>query len=355
MKELDEKIREYVKDKKLDSKKSSNILSNKTAVDLYLGLHGVKNVANLTPELLGNACMFGLYSNTFKFNEAKQKYDYDDSAEFFDEVWNKDVEVVCKQTTLKIKMVDLVLVCESNGFLDRRCSSTANDFVAGNFLQDDFMSLLEEIEMQGINKDVSDARVTTDLEKIFDTIISAEELREGLCNKAVDKEFEKLSKHAFTLLDEQVFKGACTCFVTTKEKNKTIVDGIVKKFKDLHFLVSAVEEDDCTKITLSGAPTNGDYTGEYSEDDLIKLLNAHDGGVYYFVKNYCEKVYLPRLITEIVSDVTSKLKSATLDTGSVRVEKRKTKTDAYLLLFNILSAKQFIVNDFKEYYEVKFI
>ena len=79
VKELDEGIREYARKSGLSSKELATILANKTAVELYMTFH--KNEAR-SEALWNDAYVFGLYSNTYKFNEAKKNSDYEDAIEF---------------------------------------------------------------------------------------------------------------------------------------------------------------------------------------------------------------------------------------------------------------------------------
>lgn len=350
MKELDEGIREYARKSGLSSKELATILANKTAVELYMTFH--KNEAR-SEALWNDAYVFGLYSNTYKFNEAKKNSDYEDAIEFFDNVWNKEVTINCGYTELKLRFLELVNVCESTKYLDKKCSADAKAFLNGDFSQDDFMCLLETLD--GVES-VKTYDAETNIKNVFAEIISADELRSKLCEKIVAREFKEACDTIFTTFDAQVFKGCACCNFVSQEVSKSVVKSLKEKLEALNLIVSVNYRGESVEYTVKPAPTNGDYTGDYTEEELHRLLESHDGGAYYFVQNYCDKVYVPKFIKRIVSDVAGELrrvvKEGTTMADSVCIKKRETSTDAYATLFSILRDKGFKINEYEDEYEV---
>lgn len=351
VKGLDEKVQEYAHRAKLSSKELSTILANKTAVELYMSFHKGDEKSQ---ELWENACLFGMYSNTYKFNEARKGSEYEDAIEFFDNDWNKEIKLCGRSANITLKMLDLVNVCESNEYLDKKCKADAKAFLQAAFDDDDFACLLDVVK-DNPNVDIEQHNTVHD--DLFSEIISADELRTQLCEKIIAKEYEIACDKIFSTFDTQVFKGCAYCTFVSHEVSRTVVESLKEKLEALHLLVTIQYKEDTVEYSVRPEPTNGDFTGDYSEEALHRLLGTRDGGAYFFVQSYCDKVYLPKFIKKIVNDVATELRRVVQEGStveeSVHIRKRKTSTDAYATLFNILKEKGFKVNEYENEYEVR--
>ena len=347
MKELEERIQEFAQKAGLSSKELSTIRANKTAVELYMTFHKKQS-----PSPWEQACLFGLYSNTYKFNEARKNSTYEDAIEFFDNEWNSEVTLNNRETKITMKMFDLVSVCESNEFLDEKCEAGAKEFLKGNFSDEDFRCLLTVVE--------SNPRVrvqTFNSGDFYAEIITADELRAKLCERTTAREFKKACDTIFKMFNSQVFKGCACCDFVSQEVSKNVVKSLKAKLEAIHLLVTVQNSGDTVIYSVRPEPVNGDYNCDYSEEELKRLLDPNDGGTYYFVQSYCEKVYIPKFIKRIVDEVATELRRVAQEGSAVDdficIEKHKTSTDAYATLFSILKSKGFEVCEYEDKYEIK--
>ena len=229
----------------------------------------------------------------------------------------------------------------------------AKDFLSGNYTREDFAILKKFLEMNRCVITVDESTKTSIDSSIWDSIISADELKSSLLEEAATEQTERIKESMYKVLNVSVFQGVCSCNVSCVTNNVKVLKRVGEYLDSLGFSMTYNVRSDGSDLYIKAKCVNGDFKQTYSEEQLTNMLKTGHGDAYYYVAVYCDKVLIPQLLSLCVKDVTLALQGVKLNTEYLRIDKHKTKTDVYRQLFDVLKQKGFHVKSETEYYEMR--
>lgn len=367
-----------VHNKHITNKDRQILLKKLKNLESVIEHRGLDPATDNFDEQFADVCKSVLLMSKYTFQQAVRDYNAESPEEFFDNVWNSLVTIT---NDFSVSVCDLYTLCNDEHYLNAETSVSAYDFAIGKFNPED-LELLKQIarkqgmcqapfrvEKEQVSADLKQYEVTLDdnVEDVFDnecgasrtnaildTIISVDELRSSFIGlNPVDAEAEELLSKVYKTLNVSVFKGVPTCSVKTKKYEEVQRERITEIFAEKGFDVTWEPDDSGFVLVIIAKQYSGDYSAEYTEEDLQSMLVSGLGSVYSFVAVYSRNVLVPKILAGITAEIVKALKKVTIEEKGLEFQKIKTKTSVYEILFASLRAKGFHVIERKGYFEMR--
>ena len=291
------------------------------------------------------ACDYAIASYKYAFKDAMKIYKCDDPIEFYENQWQRKISLSAGSLEINLGLQDLMQASCSTEFLDESFDFTVSDIISGKITEEnlqDLIGVLDKLEIQYDNFTSNPEEVTN----IYANIPEASEFRRILCEKDDNERTDKILSSLYKKLDVAVFTGVSSCTLDFEKFNEKQLKKLKSRLEDLEFSMSwSFNSEDAGTLFIKAIARNGDYSTQYTEESLQRLLHMKQGGAYYFVATYCDKVLIPKLLSERVSELVSRLESVTINDASITIKKIITKTDVYQKLFEQLKLKNFSIED----------
>ena len=301
---------------------------------------------------LREACIVISTIKSYTFSDAKEYFGAKDNRTFYNTTWNSE-GILPGEPSATVKIKDLFTICAMTDYMDSSNGVSAKEFLSGNYSEEDLSILQKFFNDNGYNINVKASIRPKISTTIWDSIITADELKTSLIVEAAKEQTEKVKESMYKNLNVSVFQGSYCCNVSCTTNNVQILKRVVENLDSIGFSMTYSIQGDESELYIKAKCTNGDFKQTYSEEQLAAMLRSGNGDAYYYVAVYCDKVLIPQLLSLCVKDVTAALQSVTLQTEYLSVDKHSTRTDVYLQLFDVLKQKGFFVTDGGTNYEVR--
>lgn len=305
----------------------------------FLSVNGVTLCQKNADEKILEACEYICVIYSQEFKEAFNKSGKRTQLEFYKE-WCKQLTINCNDRQFTMTVGELYTTLYSTEFKKTVGQIQPTIFLNNKYSTEQAEQLFAFIN--GIGAAINDS--DTSLESIFDSIVSAGELRKLLASTAVEDEVSAVLDEICSVLHECVFKGVSSCTIQLNESLKCDVNDLCNKLAEYEFIAS-ISSRDRSRLIVKAESFDGNYNEDYTEEQLDKLLTKQLGSVYFFVATYCDKVIVPKMINEAVDEISEKLNNVTKDDFTIIVKKKKTRTHAYEMLIRALINKEFNVTE----------
>lgn len=320
---------------------------------------------------------------SYSFKEAMKKNGCTDAEQFMNEYWFQSVHISNEnKSACTLKLSDLYKICGSVEFFDTCTDKGPEDYLHGNFTDDELGMLLnvaEGLDVEYVLDSLPEGETQNEVEKVKTSVVSDEKINDdavdvnatnkhGAVLEEVSRMFDEitsadtirtqseiineLNEETETALNELYKKMIGNAFCGKRETIAT-ADELVDTEQIAEFLEKQGFTVQCNDRVVVKTAVKCEINEGYKESDLQKMAELSNAVNLAVIADCCKYCIKPAILKKVIADVIDALYRVTIKDTRIVMQKVETITDAYSELYTALISKGFSVTNYQCYFVIR--
>lgn len=320
---------------------------------------------------------------SYSFKEAMKKNGCTDAEQFMNEYWFQSIHISNgNKSACTLKLSDLYKICGSVEFFDTCTDKGPEDYLHGNFTDDELGMLLnvaEGLDVEYVLDSLPEDETQNEVEKVKTSVVSDEKINDdavdvnatnkhGAVLEEVSRMFDEitsadtirtqseiineLNEETETALHELYKKMIGNAFCGKRETIAT-ADELVDTEQIAEFLEKQGFTVQCNDRVVVKTTVKCEINEGYKESDLQKMAELPNAVNLAVIADCCKYCIKPAILKKVIADVIDALYRVTIKDTRIVMQKVETITDAYSELYAALISKGFSVTNYQCYFVIR--
>jgi histone H3/H4 len=320
---------------------------------------------------------------SYSFKEAMKKNGCTDAEQFMNEYWFQSIHISNgNKSACTLKLSDLYKICGSVEFFDTCTDKGPEDYLHGNFTDDELGMLLnvaEGLDVEYVLDSLPEDETQNEVEKVKTSVVSDEKINDdavdvnatnkhGAVLEEVSRMFDEitsadtirtqseiineLNEETETALNELYKKMIGNAFCGKRETIAT-ADELVDTEQIAEFLEKQGFTVQCNDRVVVKTTVKCEINEGYKESDLQKMAELPNAVNLAVIADCCKYCIKPAILKKVIADVIDALYRVTIKDTRIVMQKVETITDAYSELYAALISKGFSVTNYQCYFVIR--